>query len=69
MTRDLRKDIAEYHRRFDGTNTGNLYTSDFYQIMEIGGSAVDMVFNAIEAGFMIGYRAGKRHSRKKKARA
>ena len=68
MTRDLRKDIAEYHRRFDNTNTGNLYTNDFYQIREISESTVDMVFNALEAGFMIGYRAAKRDSRKKKAR-
>ncbi len=69
MTRDLKKDIAEYHRRFGNTNTGNLYTNDFYQIQEISDNTVDLVFNALEAGFMIGYRAGKRHSRKKKARA
>ena len=67
MKRDLTKAITEYRKKFYGTHSkkGSFYYSDLNQIVEMGGDLPIMVFNAMEAGFMIGYNAAKREKRKK----
>lgn len=59
--------LAEYNERYsDATPEGSFYVSDYYQLRDIAGAdPVTMVFRALEAGFMIGYRKGKRDARRK----
>ena len=71
MERNVKKDIEEYRRRYYGTSStnGKFNQNDFYQIVEIGGSKLDIIFNALEAGFMVGYRLAKREDRKRAKQA
>ena len=70
MNRRIAKAANEYKATFgskDGTN-GAFYTSDYYEVKEvverISRGYADTLFNTItvclQAGFMIGYRKGKR---------
>ena len=74
MARNIKEECREYDKRFSGDND-ELFASDYIQVKDIvieamGDSrsinlflytATDM---ALKAGFMIGYRAGLRDSKK-----
>lgn len=75
MNNRIKNAVAEYQRKYEGQNgaEGKFYTADFYEVLELAqtdarGSNADLlicaVFNALEAGYMIGYRKAKRDSRK-----
>lgn len=75
MKRDLSKAIADYEAltRKKGGNFGAFYASDFEQLRNIaidkgGISFWNILFYAIDAGlqagFMIGYRAGRAEVRR-----
>ena len=72
MKRDLKKHIAEYRRKFldkqSRTTRGQFYYTDFQQINEITGHGENrdylLVWNALQAGFMIGYKAAKNEARR-----
>ena len=75
MIRDINRAIADYHKPF-GAQACKFYASDFYQIRDIalrssskGQNEVlwEAVSAALEAGFMIGYKAGEREARRKRA--
>lgn len=58
--------IAEYRRRFDidGRGEGAFRVSDLQTIRSIsGGDMYTAVGSALEAGFMIGYRKGRRDAK------
>lgn len=72
MDRNIAKDIETYRKIFKGKNE-KFYTSDFVKIKEIaehesekwgGKSSSNILFyaitSALEAGFVIGLRYGKR---------
>ena len=73
MTRDLKKSVEAYKKKFYNAtgNTGAFYVTDFDQIKELatdsGGvvSFWDAIGYALEAGFMVGYRYGKKEGKKK----
>ena len=78
MARDMQKNIEEYHKKNGRGNIGAFYSDDAAQIFNIvksnplitrERSARAFVFEAIirslEAGWIIGYRAGKREHRKR----
>jgi len=65
--RNMQKMIDEYKHKFWGKKNhgrGTFYASDFWQIMEIGeregGGVSDYIDNAMMAGFMCGYKLGRR---------
>lgn len=75
MNNRIKNAVAEYRRKYEGQNgaEGKFYTADFYEVLELAqtdarGSSADLlicaVFNALEAGYMIGHRKEKRDSRK-----
>lgn len=75
MTRNMEKLIDEYHKLIEkkGGNFGAFYLSDVKQLQKIaedkGGISFknivsEAIINSLEAGFMIGYRAGLREARK-----
>lgn len=72
MYRDMSKAIGEYNRRFanrpDNHNAGTFFCSDVYQIMQMSKKKDpwDMIHNALQAGFMIGYRTAKRQMEQRK---
>ena len=71
MIRDLRKSIAEYERKyFNGSSrAGVLYASDHEQIRTMAGDSLhNAIWYALEAGFMIGYRARKAEERRERGR-
>ena len=56
--------IKEYKRRFiDGSNNGAFLVSDLHDIDNISGDKYDLINNALMAGYMIGYRKGRRDAR------
>ena len=69
--RDIKKAILEYKRRFEDTNEGGFYLSDYCQIRDMSetgsiyGTLLAAIDNALQAGFMIGYRKGLNDARKK----
>lgn len=73
MRRDLEKSIEAYEKKFYNAtnNTGAFFTSDFYQIKELSTDSRgvaqlwDAIRYALEAGFMVGYRYGKKEGKKK----
>ena len=75
MVRNINRAIADYHKQF-GAQACKFYASDFYQIRDIalrssskGQNEVlwESISAALEAGFTIGYKAGKRKTRRKRA--
>lgn len=76
MKRDLQKAVQDYQKRYynSRSNEGAFYASDFYQIKEISGGGYDArtlynaIGNALEAGFMIGYRKAQRDYKKRNAK-
>lgn len=76
MRRDLRKYIDEYTRKYldreNKTYRGQFYGDDFYQILEITGRPEKnrdayLVWNALRAGFMVGYKSAKNEARRRSA--
>ena len=73
MKRDLEKSIEAYKKRFYNAtgNAGAFFASDVEQIKDLATtedgevSLFDAIGNALEAGFMIGYRYAKNEARKK----
>ena len=68
MYRDLRKYIAEYdgfRKRNKYGNKHAFYNSDLDQIIDLGKGDAGIALNALKAGFVIGYRAGKRETQKR----
>ena len=74
MKRDINKTIAEYHALF-GYPAGKFFAADLYQIREIalqswkhgyGEVLFSAISAALEAGFMIGYKAAKREAKKRR---
>lgn len=68
--RDLRKSIEEYQKKFYNSNSGCFYASDIEQIAQLATDSgrVDLyeaISSALQAGFMVGYRYGKKEARKK----
>lgn len=74
MKNRIPKAVQDYQKRFYGAdnNEGAFYDSDFLEILEISGGGTDIntlykaISNALEAGFMIGYRKAQRDYRKRK---
>ena len=72
MRRDIAKAIEEYKQRYSGKNgkEAAFFISDTNQIMELsaddtpGNMLYNIIFNSLEAGFMIGYRKAQRDARK-----
>lgn len=75
MERSIQKEIDEYNslREKKGGNFGAFYLSDVKQLQKIaedkGGISFknivsEAIINSLEAGFMIGYRAGLRAATK-----
>ena len=70
--RDLQKAVKEYRKKYSNrkTNEAAFYSTDYDQIykMSKGGRPTDTIFyaigNALEAGFMVGYRKAQRDKRK-----
>ena len=76
MSRDITKAIADYEKKFEGASgkNGAFYSDDLQQIREmatepLGSSDRDyqLIYRALEAGFMVGYRKGKRENSKRRA--
>ena len=72
MTRDIKKVMDEYNQKFIYVDCpGKFYPSDVEQIIMMAKaddgkiSAFTLTLYALEVGFMIGYRAGKRKTRAK----
>lgn len=67
MTRSIKKSIADYQKRFitheKNNRGGAFYASDMQQLHDMSGSEWDLINNALQAGFMIGYRHAKREQR------
>lgn len=76
VKRDIEKLIKDYKKTFSSTKKkGAFYAQDYFQIMDISeaeshGKNIEWhaVFNALHAGFMIGYNCAKRESRKQAKR-
>lgn len=75
MFRDINRVIADYHKQF-GAQACKFYAPDIDQIRDIALRSSSKSQNevlwaaistALEAGFMIGYKAGKREVRRKRA--
>lgn len=65
--RDIEKAIDDYKKEFwkDNTNRGKFYSTDISQVIDISTDLYDLVCNGLNAGFMIGYRLGKKEGRKR----
>lgn len=69
--RNMEKAINDYQKQFSG-NSGNgaFYTTDVKQIYDMAeGAALGdrdfmLISNALQAGFMVGYRKGKADAKK-----
>ena len=62
----VRNAIAEYDRKFWGTNQGQFNVGDLYCVCKSSDTAdyTDVAMQALKAGFMIGYRKGKADTKK-----
>ena len=73
--RSMEKAINDYQARFNGnTGDGALYMTDILQIRDTaegltgGDRDFELISNALQAGFMIGYRKGQTDAKKRKSR-
>ena len=68
MSRDLKKYLEEYRAKYyhnQGKRGSCFYQTDAQQIFKMSeGDLCEAIFNALEAGFMVGYKAAKRERRK-----
>lgn len=67
MQRDLKRYVADYQQTFLKKNgrRGAFYMSDVEQIVEMSNDLVVAAYCALQAGFMVGYRAAKAEARRK----
>lgn len=79
MQRDIKKSCDEYDRKFTGipgSTKGAFYASDFIQIKDlvlekmgesrnISAFLYEAIDISLRAGFMIGYRCGRRENRRR----
>lgn len=67
--RDIQKAIDDYKKEFckDGTNRGKFFSTDIQQVIDMSTDVFDLVCNGLNAGFMIGYRLGKKEGSKRPA--
>ena len=70
--RSMEKAINDYQAKFNGnTGDGALYMTDILQIRDTvegltgGDRDFELISNALQAGFMIGYRKGVKDSRER----
>ena len=59
-------DYKTYRKRNDHNNIGAFFASDYQEIKENSKSLYDVMYLALTAGFMIGYRRAKKEERQKK---
>lgn len=69
MERDIKKCVDEYERKYFGTKSakGKFYLSDLEGIVEKSGGLDDiyhLIYYALEAGFVVGYKCAKRENRR-----
>lgn len=69
--RNMEKAINDYQKQFSGNSgSGAFYTTDVKQIYDmaegadLGDRDFMLISNALQAGFMIGYRKGKADAKK-----
>lgn len=62
MNRSMEKAIEDYNRMVEKRKKTRylLYMSDFFQLYELSDNKADMIVNVLKAGFMIGYKAGRK---------
>lgn len=62
MNRSMKKAIEDYNRMVEKRKKTRylLYMSDFFQLYELSDNKADMIVNVLKAGFMIGYKAGRK---------
>jgi hypothetical protein len=63
IMRNIKRSIDQYKNTFGKTNNteGAFYLSDYQQILSMSNNNFELVSNALRAGFMIGYRKGRKH--------
>ena len=65
--RSMQKAIDDYKKKFTDSgnhNKGGFWASDMWQIKEISNSKIwECIQNALMAGFMVGYRYGKKENK------
>jgi hypothetical protein len=61
--RNIKRSIEQYKDTFGkkNDNEGAFYLSDVQQLLDMSNSDIELVSNALRAGFMIGYRKGRKH--------
>lgn len=65
MSRDIKKAIQDYNKKFLNSDKGQFHCSDFMQIKEMSNNDIwDLIANGMSAGFIIGYRFAKREMKK-----
>lgn len=60
----MNKAIQDYRERID-KNIGCFYTRDFVELLNISSDKYDLMMNSVFAGFIIGFRCGKREAKRK----
>jgi len=64
MKRDLTKAINEYQKRLERGKAEKFFIGDMFQIRDISKGTADLTYNALRAGYMIGYRQAKKEAKK-----
>lgn len=55
--------INEYFKR-KNKNKGCFYLGDFIELLEMSNGKYELMFNSLNAGYIIGYRTAKREIKK-----
>ena len=63
--RNVKKHIEEYQRKFNGkteyqTRSSAFYSGEIMQIIELSNGKADSIVNALQYGFMVGYKYAKK---------
>ena len=62
--RSIQKAINDYLKKFPAdSKRGCFWSSDAYQVRSMSTDIWDNIFNALMAGFMVGYRYGKKENK------
>ena len=62
--RSMEKAISEYRRKAAGIQQRDFTVREALQIKEMDGDLFNMIYNALMAGWAIGYRTAKHEGRK-----